>query len=346
MISGLPSKKIFFLIVACIVGVGAVGFAVYATKTGFMNGPGGSLFANSSDKNNTGSLESVVKSLKTRSGLDDDADGLLNWEESLWGTSLTNPDSDGDGTQDGEEVMTNRNPTKPGPGDTVNLNTDNTKQTEGNETTNKTLIPLENTETARVGRDLFSNYLQAKQAGLPLNTETTQKIIDAAIEQKLIGVPSKTYTLADININTGSDFKKYGNDLGFALSAGSTQSPVSEIEILQNALASENPNEIKKLDPIMAGYAATLQRLVSISVPKDAAVSHVALLNGISHVLGDIQSFRAMFEDPILGLVGVNGYFKDVNTLRSALSSIKSMFYVRGVTFQNGEYGYVFMQTI
>ncbi len=36
--------------------------------------------------------------------VDDDADGLTNTEESWWGTDALNPDSDGDGVQDGAEV--------------------------------------------------------------------------------------------------------------------------------------------------------------------------------------------------------------------------------------------------
>lgn len=43
--------------------------------------------------------------------LDADADGLLGWEENLWGTDVHNPDSDGDGTPDGDEVRNGRDPT-------------------------------------------------------------------------------------------------------------------------------------------------------------------------------------------------------------------------------------------
>lgn len=47
--------------------------------------------------------------------LDNDKDGLKNWQEKLWGTDLEKADSDNDGTLDGEEVKENRNPLKKPP---------------------------------------------------------------------------------------------------------------------------------------------------------------------------------------------------------------------------------------
>ncbi len=48
---------------------------------------------------------------------DDDNDGLTNADEQLWGTSPINPDTDGDGFKDGEEVATSHNPTIQSPND-------------------------------------------------------------------------------------------------------------------------------------------------------------------------------------------------------------------------------------
>lgn len=48
---------------------------------------------------------------------DSDADGLTNADEKLWGTNPNNPDTDGDGFKDGEEVKSNHNPTIPSPND-------------------------------------------------------------------------------------------------------------------------------------------------------------------------------------------------------------------------------------
>ncbi len=48
---------------------------------------------------------------------DADHDGLTNKEESYWNTDFQNPDTDGDGYKDGEEVASGHDPLKPGPND-------------------------------------------------------------------------------------------------------------------------------------------------------------------------------------------------------------------------------------
>lgn len=48
---------------------------------------------------------------------DSDNDGLLDWQEKLYGTDPLNPDTDGDGYLDGEEINSGHNPLVKGPGD-------------------------------------------------------------------------------------------------------------------------------------------------------------------------------------------------------------------------------------
>lgn len=50
---------------------------------------------------------------------DPDKDGLSNIDESYWNTDFQNPDTDGDGFLDGEEVASGHDPTKPGPDDSL-----------------------------------------------------------------------------------------------------------------------------------------------------------------------------------------------------------------------------------
>lgn len=50
---------------------------------------------------------------------DPDGDGLTNADESYWDTDFQNPDTDGDGTPDGEEVKLKRNPAIPAPDDNL-----------------------------------------------------------------------------------------------------------------------------------------------------------------------------------------------------------------------------------
>ncbi len=61
-------------------------------------------------------IESVLLSLSSG---DKDADGLLDRQESIWGTDFQNPDTDGDGFLDGEEVISGHDPSKSAPNDAI-----------------------------------------------------------------------------------------------------------------------------------------------------------------------------------------------------------------------------------
>lgn len=69
-------------------------------------------------KNKTKSVNLTAESIAiTDANGDPDHDGLKNWEETLWKTDPNNPDTDGDGTPDGQEIKENRDPLKAGPDD-------------------------------------------------------------------------------------------------------------------------------------------------------------------------------------------------------------------------------------
>lgn len=57
----------------------------------------------------------LIKDLRKHSKKDSDHDGLSDWEEThIYGTDPHDPDTDGDGFDDGEEVFLGRNPNGPG----------------------------------------------------------------------------------------------------------------------------------------------------------------------------------------------------------------------------------------
>ncbi|MCR4311641.1 MAG: hypothetical protein NUV54_03715, partial [Candidatus Taylorbacteria bacterium] len=101
----LPSKKILQLaLVLGIIGLFTY-FFVYKTKKEVYTAP---LTVQKSE-------ESPLLAK------DSDSDGLKDWEEQLWKTDPLNPDTDGDGTPDGAEIKSGRNPLVAGPNDKLDL---------------------------------------------------------------------------------------------------------------------------------------------------------------------------------------------------------------------------------
>lgn len=290
-----------------------------------------SLYVHNSNKTDQ---ESIDRQTRISSEQDDDGDGLMNWEEVLWGTDPKNPDTDGDGVSDGDEVRLGRNPLVPGPGDT----------TTG--LTNAGSDIVDNSKTAQISRDLFSNYLQTKRIGVPVDASVQDQIINRVFSGESPGIQNKEYTLADITISANSDFKKYGNDIGLALSRGRAQDNRTELDILRAALAQENRLEIQKLDPIIAGYETILNGVAATQVPRDLIGQHIELLNSLSRVLANIKSFRLIFDDPVVGLAGLSNYYHDVDYMQRSFQNIKFFMQSNNISFEQGEHGYVLFNTI
>ncbi len=101
-----PSKKvIYFLIFATLIVTGTISYSVYQERKPVK------IAAEETEKNLAIVVDNQYKNTDT------DADGLFDWEETLWQTDPKNADTDKDGTKDGQEVALSRDPNKAGPND-------------------------------------------------------------------------------------------------------------------------------------------------------------------------------------------------------------------------------------
>lgn len=62
-------------------------------------------------------FKNLAGNLSFKVDTDGDKDGLEDIDETYWNTDFQNPDTDGDGFLDGEEVASGHNPVEPGPND-------------------------------------------------------------------------------------------------------------------------------------------------------------------------------------------------------------------------------------
>jgi hypothetical protein len=104
-----PSKKVtYFLICSATIVTSIITYSIYQNKKPEI------VVAEIVEKD----LSVVVNN--QYENVDTDADGLLDWEETLWNTNPRKADSDNDGTKDGQEVALSRDPNKAGPDDIWN----------------------------------------------------------------------------------------------------------------------------------------------------------------------------------------------------------------------------------
>src|SRR3989344_1932573 len=115
---------------------------------------------------------------------DTDGDGILDWEENLWGTDPLKKDTNDDGTGDDVEVAK----MKAAQGMSVNgkINLD----VESSETL---------TETDKFSRELFSTIATLSQAG-EINQETVEKLSNSLVEQIKAPSVQKVFLMSDLKI--------------------------------------------------------------------------------------------------------------------------------------------------
>ena len=267
---------------------------------------------------------------------DSDGDGLYDWEEILWGTSIQKKDTDGDGVSDGEEIKSNRDPLVKGVG---------SKKTETTNT-NKS-APLNNTD--KFGRELFSRYIELKQAGEAGTAVGRDKIVQAMLQSgNLVETPRqdvlKSLILLGDSANlTESTIKEYGNAVGKVLTTYSIKSR-NENFIIRDYLANTDETAFAELDRIITSYKNIRAGLLKVAIPSDMAQTHLDLINSINELIFIVEAYRRVEIDPIATLQAVGMYQNTYDNFKNALSSIKDYFLNHSITYNSTEYGKIFNQ--
>ncbi len=253
---------------------------------------------------------------------DQDKDSLPDWAENLWHTDPHKPDTDGDGTKDGDEVTRNRNPAVPGPNDVLE-HIDTTAQTRSGTSTVSSATSTRTTTV--VARELFGSYLMLKQAGK----------FDQAAQQKLVGALSasitkqvnlKPYTLADIKIvgTSTKDINDYDKTVGviFGKFLAIAKTKQNELVLLKQILETKNYAELTKISDNALIYADVSKQLRLTPVPKDIASQHLTLVNDFQ-AYADMADVLSKFrDDPVRGLVYIKDSQEIEVSIRQAISNI------------------------
>lgn len=266
---------------------------------------------------------------------DADNDGLKDWEEDLWQADSTKADTDGDGTNDGDEIQAGRNPLIAGPNDPLDAESIREKTT-----LEQRKKPLN--ETDRIAREFFKTYIAAKKQGGRL-TEESLNILAARVFEDAPAIEKPSFSKNDLIVSPQSDIasiRSYGNTVGTTI--GSVPGYVeNELTILDKAARSEDPEYLARLDLIIAAYGQLLADLKAIPVPKGAEDEHIALLSNIAGIHQSIEKMRNLFENPILVMPALTLYKESADSLVASLRALDQYFLGQGITFKKGEGGYL-----
>lgn len=290
--------------------------------------------------------ETVYGSLSTESAKkvnailerDEDGDGLKDWEEELWETRRDNADTDGDGTADGVEVASGRNPLKAGPNDALDQEAIDQKTTLAERG--------EPTLTDTIARDLFAEYLKIKQEGRPLTADDERKILLRFFNNPPPLEAVRLYTSADLAVTEDSDrgalhdyantiaavFKKYPNE------------EESELDVLTAAVEREDERVLVGLKPRIALYENILRELLPVTVPTPMVHNHLDMLNALSAIVQSVSGMQYIIADPAKALGSVGSYPHALELLVNSFEETRRILIKHKVVFGAGEPGAVFLE--
>lgn len=267
------------------------------------------VYSNYKDKNQKEegviTSEISIDSKIENSNIDSDGDGLLDWEEGLWGTDPFNPDTDGDGAVDGDEVKLSRNPLISGPDD------------EMTDPQDKILAQIQQRNLDKSGvtsqiANTFANVYFNSRSGGELSNEQKTKLINDLSNQAL-----EQIKLNDV----------------YGLNSIKTFDEVSSPDKLINYTDSYLANQVEILNLIILNYQnpnyenlgnKIIQKsneLVLIETPAKISNLHLDLANNY-HQLGIIfKNFENEQEDPLSSMLSLKFYediqneIEDINSL-------------------------------
>lgn len=253
---------------------------------------------------------------------DIDEDGLLDWQEDLYRTDPYNPDTDGDGTPDGEEIALKRDPTVAGPNDPLITSKDYFDM-DFEERTVATGTP-----TQKLSVDLASEYFLLKKNN-QLTPEKESQLV-TQIAQKAVANAQiiNKYTVSDlITVSSSKEtVKKYGSEF-----AQTSLEYYREIDSYKNL--SENLY-MPQIGQVYADYAKTLSNM---SVPTIAIDVHLKIINNLDQTSTLLQKLTDSSSDPVTVMVLLGHQQEIAQGDLELYTSLSSYFTENGIIFDDTE---------
>lgn len=298
----LPSKKFTYMILSFI----GVCIFIFVISTLFF---GKSSFLK--HKKTTSVLTTQNLTLNQLLQRDSDGDGVMDWEEGLWGTD-PNKTKTFD-IPDSEYIKSKRQ----------------TAQMEGEIAATNGL-----TETDKFAQQFFASLAALKQSGQL--DETTIKNLSTSLGQEMAdSTLINAYTLQNIKIDP-SDNKttqeSYYLNAGNLFEKYKEKGVGDELEIAGTLVASgTNTESENKLNTIANYYQEYAEKMLTISVPQSLSVYHLRIINSSNNTGIAVRNMAKISTDPVVGLSGVSQYQKYSGELIDTVGELETILSINGI---------------
>jgi len=183
--------------------------------------------------------------------------------------------------------------------------------------------PEKLTETDKFGRDLFTRYMQLKEAGQLNNDAVVNQSANDLIDSHIDPSPTKIYVASDItaiNSTSQSALNQYSEALSVALN--SFRDEKSESDIVQEYLTTNDASVLNRFTTIIAAYKKITANLVRVPTPASYVDQQLALINAFQGLESAAKDLKVTDTDTIKGLSGATLHATAASNLVDALKNI------------------------
>lgn len=236
-------------------------------------------------------FKNLAGNLSFKVDTDSDKDGLEDIDETYWNTDFQNPDTDGDGYLDGEEVVSGHDPTEPGPNDLladINITQKLTELTisglyEGSLKSNSANLDKSLADLAAYATD---------NAAITINnivSPSILKLVDPTKDNQNTYLNNIHSVIKDFLVAYGKEFWAIQDKVELIGANGFKDEEVINYFIQQQKI-----------------FGDIFDRAKNISVPKNWQEEHLKLLGEIKIALESNRALSVGKDDPIKAVLALN----------------------------------------
>ena len=238
-----------------------------------------------------------------------DQDGVLDWEEGLWGTDPTKKDTNDDGVPDN-----------------VDIEKQKTARGQSVEVSGSAQEPENLTETDQFSREFFATVATLNQNGVM--DQATADQLGSSLAEKIKNAPQrKVFFLSDLK--TTADNTQTVQSYSESLINISTKYSIdyTVYDVLQKFIIDENNVDVtvlSELDPLIEHANKIITDISKMSVPQSLAPLHLEFLNVLQRLSENVSDMKLYDADAIVALSAISQYEQNTIALDGAISNLEN----------------------
>lgn len=286
----------------------------------------------------------LLQALATK---DSDADGLPNWQESLYGTDPEVADTFKLGITDGAAVAQGLIVPKAITDVRAPASSTGESPVDG-----LPPAPAEGTLTAQFAQTFFLNFLAAREAngGGDLSEAQMNEVVNQSVAALTSSIkPAPDFkAMKDLNVTgSGSDaMKTFAMSAEAVLLKNTNTATTSDINYLRSAIIDGNKSAYDHIASIAKSYRASAAGIAALPIPAELAEEALFLINILMRMSELDTDFTQTEADPLVAILALQQYQTVATALREAFVDIGDAYAKAYVTIPTGAPGALFVNVI